>query len=53
LGAREVVFLWGSERFKLDIHQAIYISLLFYLITLVISFVGVRWVYKSTFIKNN
>jgi glycosyltransferase 2 family protein len=47
LGAREVVFLWGSERFKLDIHQAIYISLLFYLITLIISFIGVRWVYKQ------
>jgi len=47
LGAREVVFLWGSEQFKLDVHQSIYISLLFYLITLIISFVGVRWVYKK------
>jgi hypothetical protein len=46
LGAREVVFLWGSEQFNLDTHQSIYISILFYLITLTISFVGSRWVYK-------
>jgi glycosyltransferase 2 family protein len=47
LGAREVVFLWGSQHFKLDMHEAIYISLLFYLITLVVSAVGVTWVYKK------
>jgi len=47
LGAREVVFLWGSEQFLLDSHQSIYISILFYLITVVISLIGVRWVYKE------
>lgn len=47
LGAREVVFLWGSEQFKLDSHQSIYISILFYLITVVVSIVGLRWVYKD------
>jgi conserved hypothetical protein len=43
LGAREVVFLWGSSLFLLDKHQSIYISILFYLITVLVSFVGLRW----------
>lgn len=47
LGAREVVFLWGATQFGLDAHQAVFISLLFYLIHLLISFVGIRWVYKD------
>jgi hypothetical protein len=47
LGAREVVFLWGSNLFLLDKHQSVYISILFYLITLLVSFVGVRWIYKT------
>ncbi len=47
LGAREVVFLWGSQQFLLDTHQSIYISILFYLITLIISFIGVKWVYTD------
>jgi len=47
LGAREVVFLWGSEQFMLDSHQSIYISILFYLITVIVSLVGLRWVYKE------
>ena len=47
LGAREVVFLWGSNLFLLDKHQSIYISILFYLITVLVSFVGLRWVYKN------
>lgn len=47
LGAREVVFLWGSNLFFLDKQQAIYISILFYLITVLVSFVGLRWVYKK------
>jgi len=47
LGAREVVFLWGSLQFALDKHESVYISILFYLITVVISLVGVRWVYKN------
>ncbi len=47
LGAREVVFLWGAAQFALDAHQAVYISILFYLIHLLVSLVGIRWVYKS------
>ncbi len=51
LGAREVVFLWGSQHFQLDSHQSIYISLLFYIITLVTSFVGIRWVYTDPLLR--
>ena len=47
LGAREVVFLWGAAQFALDAHQAVYISILFYLIHLMVSLAGLRWVYKS------
>jgi uncharacterized membrane protein YbhN (UPF0104 family) len=53
LGAREVVFLWGSSLFLLDKQQSIYISILFYLITLIVSFVGVRWVYKDPIRNEN
>jgi uncharacterized membrane protein YbhN (UPF0104 family) len=52
LGAREVVFLWGSKQFGLDIHQAVYISILFYLITLVVSAVGLIWVFNDP-LKNS
>lgn len=47
LGAREVVFLWGSTQFLLSQHESISISITFYLITLLISFIGVYWVYKD------
>ena len=47
LGAREVVFLWGATQFALDAHQAVYISILFYLIHLLVSLAGLQWVYKS------
>jgi uncharacterized membrane protein YbhN (UPF0104 family) len=47
LGAREVVFLWGSAQFMLDKHESVYISILFYLITVAISLIGIRWVYKK------
>ena len=47
LGAREVVFLWGSQQFGLNTNESIFISVLFYLITVVISFIGIRWVYKA------
>ncbi len=47
LGAREVVFLWGSTQFLLNKDESVCISLLFYLITLVISTIGVYWVYKN------
>lgn len=47
LGARELVFLWGASQFGLDQHQAVYISLLFYLITVVVSSAGLIWVFKD------
>jgi uncharacterized membrane protein YbhN (UPF0104 family) len=49
LGAREVVFLWGSNTL-LHITSdptPVSISITFYLITLVISFIGVYWVYNN------
>ena len=51
LGAREVVFLWGAAQFALDPHQAVYISILFYLIHLLVSLVGLRWVYKNPLVN--
>lgn len=47
LGAREVVFLWGSHQFGLNTNESIFISVLFYLITVLVSLAGVRWVYKE------
>ncbi len=47
LGAREVVFLWGSNQFLLNRDEAVCISLLFYLITVLVSLVGIIWVYKK------
>jgi hypothetical protein len=54
LGAREVVFLWGSNTL-LHINNdptPVSISITFYLITLVISFIGVYWVYHSPVVNN-
>ncbi len=47
LGARELVFLWGATAFGFNKNEAVYISLLFYLITVLVSFVGLIWVYKN------
>jgi len=49
LGAREVVFLWGSNTLLHITNDPtpVSISITFYLITLVISFIGVYWVYYS------
>lgn len=47
LGAREVVFLWGSKQFLLNQSESVCISLLFYLITVAVSLGGVVWVYRS------
>ncbi len=46
LGAREIVFLWGAQQFGLLQAEAVYISLLFYLITVMVSLVGLIWVFK-------
>lgn len=47
LGAREMVFVWGSDIFHLNHTEAVYISLLYYLVIVVNSFFGLRWVYKD------
>jgi hypothetical protein len=52
LGARESVFLWGAQQFGLQQAEAVYISLLFYLITVMVSLVGLVWVFRTPFGKN-
>ncbi len=47
LGARELVFLWGSTEFALNKSESIAISLLFYLMNLVVSFIGILWVFRD------
>jgi hypothetical protein len=49
LGAREVVFLWGSSTLLHIINDPtpVSISITFYLITVVISLIGVYWVYND------
>ncbi len=47
LGAREIVFIWGSYQFLLNKDQSVCISLLFYLLSVIISIVGIYWVYKN------
>lgn len=49
LGAREVVFLWGSNTLLHITNDPtpVSISITFYLITLVISLIGVYWVYNN------
>ena len=47
LGARELVFLWGATQFGLQQSEAVFISLLFYCITVVVSLVGLVWVFRS------
>jgi uncharacterized membrane protein YbhN (UPF0104 family) len=52
LGAREIVFLWGATEFGLGNHEAVYISLLFYLITVLVSLVGLIWVYRDPVVSD-
>ena len=51
LGAREVVFLEGSKYFGLAQETSVIISLLFYLITLITSAVGLFYVYNDPFLE--
>ncbi len=52
LGAREIVFLWGAQQFGLQQAEAVFISILFYLITVLVSLVGLVWVFRSPFIND-
>lgn len=47
LGAREVVFIWGSHQFLLNQSESVVISLMFYLISVFISLPGMYWVYND------
>lgn len=46
LGAREVVFLYGAEYFLLDSRLAVLISLLFYVISALLSLFGTYFIFK-------
>ena len=46
LGAREVIFLYGAEYFMLDAHLAVLISLLFYVISALLSLGGTYFIFK-------
>lgn len=46
LGARELVFLWGSQQFSVQQNEAVLISLIFYLITVAGSLPGIIWLFK-------
>lgn len=52
LGAREIVFLWGATQFGLQQTEAVFISLLFYLITASVSLIGLIWVFRSPLPKD-
>jgi len=41
IGSREVTFLLGAEIMHLDVHQSIALSLLFYIITAIVSLAGI------------
>lgn len=41
IGSREITFLFGAEVMQLDVHQSIALSLLFYIITAIVSLVGI------------
>ncbi|SMO56049.1 lysylphosphatidylglycerol synthase transmembrane domain-containing protein [Solitalea koreensis] len=47
LGARELVFLFGSQYLQLDMHYAVTISLWFYLITATVSLFGAYYVFNE------
>ncbi len=47
LGTREIVFLWGSTALLLNKGQSVSISISFFLITMLISLIGVYGVYKN------
>lgn len=41
IGSREITFLFGAQLMNLDIHQSIALSLLFYVITAIVSLFGI------------
>ncbi len=51
IGSREITFLFGAKLLNLDINLSIALSLLFYLITLVVSFGGIYYSFKTESLK--
>ncbi len=47
VGAREITFLYGAEFMKLDINESIALSFMFYLMTVLISFSGIYYSFRS------
>jgi hypothetical protein len=47
LGARELLFLWGSRFFSLNDETSVAVSLLFYIISLLVSIVGATWLFRD------
>ncbi|MEM9936456.1 MAG: lysylphosphatidylglycerol synthase domain-containing protein, partial [Bacteroidota bacterium] len=51
LGSREIVFLFGAESLGLATDIAVAVSLLFYLLTVVVSFCGIVYVVREDWLK--
>jgi len=51
IGSREVTFLYGATLFGLEINTSVGISLLFFLITAVISLTGIKYHFKKINLK--
>jgi len=51
LGAREITFLYGSELMGLNIDISIALSLMFYIITAIVSFIGIYYSFYTKKIK--
>ncbi len=51
IGSREVTFLFGAKLLNLDIHLSIALSLLFYIITVIVSICGVYYSFNSNALK--
>lgn len=53
IGSREITFLFGAKLLELDINQSIALSLLFYIITLIVSLAGIYYSLNSKALKLN
>ncbi|NTW24856.1 MAG: flippase-like domain-containing protein, partial [Lentimicrobium sp.] len=51
IGSREITFLFGAEIMQLDVHQSIALSLLFYIITAIVSLGGIYFSLNETALK--
>jgi len=47
IGAREVTFLYGAEILSLDVNTALAVSFMFYLMTVLVSFTGIYFSFKT------